>query len=495
VINIKRKPSSVKTVLLNSSLYSLTSIIQKSIGFFLLPLYTIYLTPSDYGIIGLITSFTSVVSLFFTLSLDGAVARFYFDYRDDEEKLRKFLGTIIVFVVLNSFFVSIIIFLLRNYLITPYIKGINFYPFIFIAIITVVTAPVYNIYQRILQTKQEAATFSINSSFNFILGVTLNVLFVMIFKLGAIGILLSALFTGIFFALYSVVNLLKKKWIVLTFQKEFIVEALKYSLPLIPHLMSGTLASFASVILLNNETSTMYLGLFNVGAQFLMILETLQSSVNNAYVPWFYDLMSRVKNEHRRIIEFADFLLRANCVLSLGLALFIKEIITIMTSPSYLLAWTVVPIMLIAYQIRGIYLFYVNTLFYNKKATRFIFIATLSGNVISILLSVLLTKQLGILTPGIVLIIEKSITTAIVVFFSRKFEPVDFKLTKMITYIVILTVGIGIGLVYDIQFPNSNINLFNTFYKILVFLLISIILMKSDYQLIKVTIYNKIKKK
>jgi O-antigen/teichoic acid export membrane protein len=477
-----QKISSIKKVIFNSGLYAIVSILQKAIGFFLLPIYTLYLTPADYGVTGLVISLTSVLSMFLTLSLGGAVSRFYFDYRDDPEKLRTFWGTIVLFIIFNSAFLGLLIILFQQYLLAPFIKGVSFYPYIFIGVLTIIVSPIYTIYQGILQTLEEAGKYSVNSSLNFLLLVVCNILFIVVFRIGAEGMLLAPLVTGIVFAAYSLYSLVKNKFIYLTFRKEYIVESLQYSLPLMPHLMSGVIADFVSRIFLNNEASTAYLGIFNVGAQFLIIIDTLQMSVNNAYIPWFYGLMSRGDSEHYKIINFADLLLRANCVLSLALAFFIKEIIQIMTNPAYVLAWVVVPIMLIAYQIRGIYLFYVNTLFYNKKATRLIFVATLSGNLISIVLSALLTQRLGLFTPAIVLIVEKIVTTSIVVYISKQVEPIDFRLSRMLLYIGILIIGMGIGLFFDMQSIDGPINLADFLYKCVVFLLFAFFILRKDFK-------------
>jgi O-antigen/teichoic acid export membrane protein len=479
------KTTTVKRVIFNSGLYAVITILQKAVGFILLPLYTFYLSPSDYGITGLVTSLTGILSVLFTLSLNAAISRFYFDYRDDEDILREFWGTIVTFILVNSIIVSTVLLLFKDYLIMPFMKGINFYPYIFIGILTIIVTPVYTIYQSILQTKQEAIKYSINNSLFFVLTVILNILLIVVFKLGALGMLLASFLTGIVFAIYTVYNLLHNKLIVLTIKKKYLFDALKYSMPLIPHLMSGLIASFVSKIFLNTQQSISYVGLFNIGSQFLLIIDTIQMSVNDAYIPWYYDLMSKGKEEHYKVIQFADFLLKINCLIGLAFVLFTKEIVQIITRPAYLLAWVVVPVMVIAYQVRGIYLFHVNTLFYNKRATKFIFIATLSGNLISIVLSALLTGMLGIMTPAIVLLIEKTITATIIVLISKKMEPIGFKLYKMIGYVAILAISIGVGLIFDIQNPLGGISFLNILYKLLIIMTISFLLMRSDLKNIK----------
>ena len=91
-------------VLENSFLYTFSSLLTKAIGFLLLPIYTLFLTPEDYGITNLVNSFTSVATYIVAFSLYVAVIRFYVDYKDEQDKLKRFYGTIVTFVLYLAVF-------------------------------------------------------------------------------------------------------------------------------------------------------------------------------------------------------------------------------------------------------------------------------------------------------------------------------------------------------------------------------------------------------
>ena len=79
---------SVSKLLKNSGIYVIVSMLQKCISFFLLPLYTAFLTPADYGILNVVSSISSLLSVFFLLSLNSAGARFYYTYLNDEQYVK-----------------------------------------------------------------------------------------------------------------------------------------------------------------------------------------------------------------------------------------------------------------------------------------------------------------------------------------------------------------------------------------------------------------------
>ena len=187
----------------------------------------------------------------------------------------------------------------------------------------------------------------------------------------------------------------------------------------------------------------------------------------------------------KKAIQFADVLSRIYLIISLGMSLFIKEVVQIFIADGYLLAWTLVPIILVAYQIRSVYLFYVNTLFYNTKATRYIFIATLSGSLLSVLLTATLTQYLGLLTPAIVLLIQWTVIAIIIYVLSRKIEPVNFKIKNMLLYIAILVLVSAVGLFYDITHPTGPLIWQNLLYKIVLYLVTTFVLIYREIPTIK----------
>ena len=66
----------IPKILQNSAIYTIIMVLQKGISFFLMPLYTAFLSPSDYGILGIVSSVSSLMAVFITLGLEAAAASF-----------------------------------------------------------------------------------------------------------------------------------------------------------------------------------------------------------------------------------------------------------------------------------------------------------------------------------------------------------------------------------------------------------------------------------
>lgn len=208
-----------------------------------------------------------------------------------------------MFIIINSVFWSVIIIAFSDTLVSPFVQGVEFYPYILLGILTVVFNPIFTIFQSMLQTMEKAKEFSRLTILNSLLLMSLNIILIVIFKLGAFGQLLSALITSMTFGIAVVFILLRRKYIIFRFNKEYLKEALSYSLPLIPHLMSSSVANFFSRILLNNIVSTASAGIFNIASQLMLIIDTAHFSINSAYIPWFYGLMEKEIEERKPIIS------------------------------------------------------------------------------------------------------------------------------------------------------------------------------------------------
>lgn len=299
----------VNKILKNSSLYTFCALLQKGTGFLLLPIYTTYLKPEDYGIMNLITSITGFLSILFLVSLHAAAARFHFKYVTSKGQAIVW-GTILLMVLFNSAFWGLICIIFHDALLVPLAEGIPFYPLLLLAILGTMLSPLYLFYQQWLQCTQDGLRYTLNLMCNFLLQVFLNLLMLMVFHQGVLGIIISSFIVSMIFFIYSMISFLPH--ITLCINKEISVAAFKYSLPLIPHSVSGYLSVMLDRILLNKLIGIQQVGLYGVANQFGNILNLFTSSINQAFTPWLYQKLEK-ENEssnYKSIYEVSDELLQ-----------------------------------------------------------------------------------------------------------------------------------------------------------------------------------------
>lgn len=442
--------SGKEKVLFNSGLYTFSAILVRAIGFLLLPVYTLFLSPEDYGITNLVNSFNGVATYLVAFSLYSAVIRFYTDYKDDRVKLKQFYGTVVFFVFCSGCIFVGLGFILQELLIRWFFEGIAFYPFVVIALLTLTFSSLHTVHQSIMQGMQAGKKLTIVNLTVFGLQVGLNLLFIGVFKQGAVGVLLATLIINIGYFIYMVIDLRANNLVDFCINKMMLREALKYSIPLMPHNLSTNIASFASRVFINNSGSLSSVGLYSVASQFGTIIDTVQASVNKAFSPWFYDVMNLGDDVGRKeIISLSRFLLILYSLLYMGIGLFSQEVIILMTTESYIMSWTAIPILVMAFSVKSIYYFYVNVLFYYIEAARKIFIATIIGSLTDIIIAVALVPNYGMYGAAIAFLIAKIIVVAIVVVMSKRYDDVGYRLMEMLKIVFPSLLFMGAGLYFS----------------------------------------------
>jgi O-antigen/teichoic acid export membrane protein len=491
----KTEEFSISKSFSNSTIYFFTSVLQKALSFFLLPIYTIYLGTEDYGLVSLILSFFGVITLLITLALNGSVSRYYFIYKNDLEKQKQFIGTIIIGVIINSLIWFVLLISFKNIITSIFLKNINFYPYIFVALLSTVTAPVFLIYQSILQIKQKATTYAVNSLSFFIFAITLNIIFIVINNMGALGMLLAGSLPNILFSFYAVYSLIRKKHILLVFRLNYLKEALNYSIPLIPHVLSGTIADYISRNILYLRTSLGNVGLYNIAFQFGSVLDIILNSLYGALIPLYYNSLDERGEKEQKLIRLFTLLFRLIAITCIFLSLFSKELVYIMTSkPEYYPSWIAIPIIALSILFSFLYSTYGTLLFYNIKGTRYIWIASMSGNIANIFFTVYFTKFFTFVTPAIALVIQRAIMFLLVFFISRKIEPVKFQIRNMIKIILASFFFTSIGISPDLYLKEEEINLYFVEWKIFILFLAMFFLLRKDSSLIYSFVKTNLKK-
>src|SRR5919197_2987111 len=77
----------LKELLRHSAIYGLGSIVARAIAVLLLPLYTRYLTPGDYGLIETLVALSAVLTALLAQGMKSAFFRFYFDAAEEARRL------------------------------------------------------------------------------------------------------------------------------------------------------------------------------------------------------------------------------------------------------------------------------------------------------------------------------------------------------------------------------------------------------------------------
>lgn len=410
----------VNKIVKNSTLYTFCSFFQKGSGFFLLPVYTAYLSPSDYGTLSLITSITGFLSILLLVSLHGAAARYHFKYQTAKGRSVVW-GTILLMVLFNSLFWGLIILCFHRSLINPLTNGISFYPILLIAVLGTMLSPLYQFYQQWLQCMQDGVKYTINLFSNFVLQTILNLILLIIFHQGVFGMILSSFIVSIIFFLYSMISFLPH--VSLRIDREIAKSAMSYSIPLVPHSVSGYLSVMLDRVLLNKMVGMQQVGLYSIANQFGSILNIVTSSINQAFTPWLYEKMEQSHNgdSFRSIYKFAEMSNVLCCFIAYLITMFSPELIRLMASDAFYSSWQPVIFVSFGYVLNGLYFFFSKSLFFSH--TKYVMIISISTAILNLIFNLILIPPLGYLGAGLAFTLSQLVSSVISLVLSIKLVP------------------------------------------------------------------------
>ena len=269
-----------------SSVYTLGEMLRSGLGFILLPIYTQVLTPSDYGILGVTGPIFSLLFTLIGLGLPAALLRFYFDYKDDEDKLRVYTSTVSSFMILSALVISLIMIAIGPLLFGKLIPDTPFHPYLFLTVWNAGISIISLIPLTLFRARQRAQRYITFTVVDFVLNTVLIIYFVTVLREGALGSLRAQVISALVMAVPSL-------WIIIRassrhFSRSMLRSSLAFSLPLLPHLLANWMLNVSDRIILAGQVSNSQLGLYALGYQFGILLNMVALALNNAWVPFFY---------------------------------------------------------------------------------------------------------------------------------------------------------------------------------------------------------------
>ena len=374
----------------NTFIYTGSNVINKAIPFFLLPIMTRYLTPTDYGIVATFSVILAVMVVFVGLSMHGVVNVNFFKLNNEE--LKEYIGNVI-FILFTSFILVYII----TYVLKLSLSFFTKFPenWIPVTVIVALFTSIYAINIVLWQVEQKSLPYSLFQISRTILNVSLSLVFVVLLGWGWQGRLWGVIITSIVFGFLSIFIIYKRKYIKLSFDKRYIKDALFFGVPLIPHALGGVMITGIDRIFINTMVNVGATGIYTVGYQVGMIIGLLAQSFNLAWSPFLFEKLK--ENNYLTKVKIVKFTyLYDVCIIFFALALsFIAPyFLKFFVSENFYFAYKYVLWIALGYAFNGMYYMVANYIFYVKKTYILAWVTFFSAG-INVVLNYLFIKANG----------------------------------------------------------------------------------------------------
>lgn len=424
--------------------YTAASIFSKLIAVALLPLYTHYLAPRDYGAAEVLFASVVSISIVVRFGLIEALLRFY--YKDEENPKQ----------VVASTFAGLFWFSTLAALVAlPFAEPIGEWvldpkkpaeiaaapELARIAIGGLWVLTMFEFMLTLFRLEERARAYFVTTILNVLATIALTIVLVVGLDEGARGLLLGSYATGAAFVL----GLIALHWrqLSLVFDSALLKRLLRFGLPTMPAEVSLYLLNWVDRIIIVRTVGLAEAGLYSLAVKFAQAVNVLVRGFQLAWPPLAYSIKD--DNEARRAYAVVMTLFVAACAFVVtGMWLFSRWIARVLADPRFFDSWEAVGLISTAVTLYAIYMVMVVILGRTGR-TEFNFPAAIAALVANVGLNLLLVPSLEIVGAGIALVASYGVVVVLMYVFTQRLFPVPYQWGRLARVVFTAAVLVGIG--------------------------------------------------
>lgn len=379
-----KKNGRLKILFKDTGAFALGGLGSKILTFLLVPLYTNILSTSDYGVASLILTTVSLLFPILTLAISEGTLRFSMDRKQKKSEVL----TISLLFNFGSLIVLFFAFLVIQKVSTTIVKYWWFFVFYYLGM------ALHDSLSQYLKGIGKTKLFAIQGVFHTFVLVIFNILFLVVFKMGLYGYLLATIlgyFLTIIFIIFA--GGIYKEVSKLHYNNRLMKEMLFYSFPMIPTIVAWWANSAIDKYVIVAIEGLQDNGLYSIAGKIPSILSVVTSlftqawqlsAINNCDDPDFEEYFNKI---------YYSYFVVSMCATSIFI-MFNRILCGVLFSKGFYHAWIFVPFLLLSNEfssLSGI----LASAFRAFKKTKTLFISTIVGAVVNLVLNVVLIKLIG----------------------------------------------------------------------------------------------------
>ena len=417
----------LKTLLTHTVTYGLGDVATSLASLLLLPIFTRYLSPVDFGIIALLLSVEAVTKVLFRWGIDSAFLRLSYDCADDRARQRLASSIFFFLLTIDSGLLliglaaapTIVVVLfdapdytgtLRLVLLNTFVISLFFIPF------------------TIMRIEQRSRRFAVVTFSRSVLTLVTRLVLVVVAGMGVRGVVLADVFVTI---VYTVIL---SQWTIpfirLTMSWSVLREAVRFGLPKLPHGIAHQAITVSDRYLLRTLATVHDVGVYTIGATLGLGLKYFLSAFQTAWSPFLFEMMNRpdARNTYRAVTTYVFLVL---VMAAAGLSAVAGDLLALLTTPEFHGAAQVVPWIVIGALLQGVYQLTSVGLSITKR-TEYYPIATGIAAVVSVSANLVLIPRFGIMGAAWANMLAYGALAASGMAFSQRYYPITYEWSRLV---------------------------------------------------------------
>lgn len=426
----------VKNTIKQSAVYGLSRISIKLVAFVLFPLYSIYFSVEQYGIIVRGEIFWQLLQSFMLYATETATIRWY-SLLEDSEKKKSLIFSVFSFILILNLIFLISSFYFPNAISSFVFSSPDHSNVIKVCLLVGMFETLIGIPLVVLRIREKSVMYVSIVVLETVLSLGLQIYFITSTEYKLIGIFISKLIASVAVFVLLLPSLLRS----FRFRIDFslLSDVLKFSLPLMIASLVSALFNSQDRFILGYLTDSKEVGLYGLGNNVAGILTFVFISPFALAFPVIF--WKKIKDDNAKrfytksmTYSFLVFVFGA-LVLSLAAPNFIK---IFARNPDYWLAKNIVPFIAFSLVFYGMQVVGLMS-FYHDKKTKVVLLILVLSSITNIIMNLVLIPHYRMYGAAVSTFASYLISTILIYIFSKKYYFIKWENSKLVTA---LTAGI-----------------------------------------------------
>lgn len=442
----------------DAAIYGLSSILGRFLNFFLVPFYTNFLLPSEYGVVANIYAYIAFANVVFGYGMDSAYMRFVSSLEFGDKKAHY--STPFFSLVVTSVFLSGLIHLFAPAIagwigIDPAQAVLIEYSAWILCFDTLMIVPYAS-----LRMEQKAKSFATLRVVHIVLNVIFNIVLIVGFQMKADGVLLANLVASLLTLLLLL--RLTGDQLIPRFSSKLFNELLRFGLPYVPAGLAGVAMQVIDRPILKALTDDATVGIYQANYRLGVLMMLVVGMFDYAWRPFF---LTHAKEEGAKDLfaRVYTYFIAALLFIFVVVSLFIEDIVRIKIgagyffNPAYWEGVKIVPWVLLAYVFTGAYVNFIVGVNMEKK-TGYLPVVTGAGALVNIAVNFALIPFYGIMGAAYATLAAYVVMAVGMYFVSQRFYYVQYEWNKILKLVIIVLLTYGVTMFVHFE-PMSAVSL------------------------------------
>lgn len=460
--------------------YIFSSVFTKGLGIFLLPVYTRYLTPDEFGILQTLNAVAGILPMFISLALDSAFSRLFHDYKKNKHQVSILLSTLYWFILAYGFFV-VLICIGSSGLWFENLFEIPSFPYIYLSFIPVLLNQLSSLGKGVFSVTLKIKRLAFVDAISSVINGGVSVLLMSIWQQGIIGRLSGIALASVYMIIFYTWFLFKNQYLKFAFSKKMFLQSISYSAPLIPYVASVWIGTLSDRLILSFYGGFEKVGIYSLAFQLAIIIYVLGDGftrVTNVLITSGLIADKKKTKENITNYSFIAWILMLSGVFCIFL--FAKELVWLVAPKSYEGAYILIPIITITY-VFGIQSRFFTDILSTFKKTGLITAGVILSSIFNLILNLIFIPFFGDIGAATATVFSGFLAFIFYYLKSQKLIKIEFFVNKMIINFALVAVFM---IVVSLSGVNESITFSKFIYKVFIYLGYILLLIKLNKNII-----------